>query len=52
MDRDLNPAINIRRQALALQSAERKALAGASAPVKPASMKQKKPDLDRNVQTA
>jgi putative transposase len=52
MDRDLNAAINIRRQALALQSAERKALAGASAPVKPASMKQKKPDLDRNVQTA
>jgi putative transposase len=52
MDRDLNAAVNIRRQALALQSVERKALAGASAPVKLASVKQKKHDLDRNVQTA
>ncbi len=41
MDRDLNAAINIRRQALALQSVERKALADASASVQPASMKQK-----------
>jgi putative transposase len=52
MDRDLNAAVNIRRQALALQSVERKALAGASAPVKLASVKQKKHDLDRNVRTA
>jgi len=52
MDRDLNAAINIRREALALQSVERKALAGASASVKPASMKQKKIALHRNVQTS
>jgi putative transposase len=50
MDRDLNAAINIRRQALALQSVERKALAGASAPVKLASVKQKKHDLRRFAQ--
>ena len=52
MNRDLNAAINIRRQALALQSVERKALAGASASVKPVSVKQKKRDVHRNVQTA
>ena len=51
MDRDLNAAINIRRQALAQQSVERKALAGASATVKPASVKQKKSGLHSNVQT-
>jgi hypothetical protein len=39
-------------EALALQSVERKPLAGASAPVKLASVKQKKHDLDRNVRTA
>ncbi|CAB3774512.1 transposase [Paraburkholderia humisilvae] len=37
MDRDPNATINIRRQALAQQSAERKVLADASATVKPAS---------------
>ncbi|MFP3644449.1 RNA-guided endonuclease InsQ/TnpB family protein, partial [Paraburkholderia sp. SIMBA_054] len=52
MNHDLNAAINIRRQALALQSVERKALAGASASVKPVSVKQKKRDVHRNVQTA
>ncbi|MFL9932410.1 RNA-guided endonuclease TnpB family protein [Paraburkholderia sp. RL18-103-BIB-C] len=52
MDRDLNAAINIRRQALAQQSVERKALADASATVKPASVKQKKSALHRNVQAA
>jgi putative transposase len=51
MDRDLNAAINIRRQALAQQSVERKALAGASVTVKPASGKQKKSRLHSNVQT-
>jgi putative transposase len=40
MDRDLNAAINIRRQALALQPVERKALANASALAKPSSLKQ------------
>jgi putative transposase len=51
MDRDLNAAINIRRQSLAQQSVERKALAVASATVKPASVKQKKSGLRSNVQT-
>ncbi|MEO7160648.1 MAG: zinc ribbon domain-containing protein [Polaromonas sp.] len=41
LERDLNAALNMRRQALALQSVERTALAGVSAPVKPASAKQK-----------
>lgn len=40
MDRDLNAAINIMRHALPCQPVERKALAGASVPVKPASVKQ------------
>jgi putative transposase len=50
MDRDLNAAINIMRQALPSQPVERKALAGASAPVKPASTKQEITDLSRNAQ--
>lgn len=41
MDRDLNAAINIRRQALACQSVESEALASAQAAVKPCSAKQK-----------
>ncbi len=40
MDRDLNAALNIRRQALALQPVESEALADASASVKPHSAKQ------------
>ena len=48
MDRDLNAAINIMRQALPCQPVERKALAGASVPVKPASAKQEVIDWCRN----
>jgi putative transposase len=52
MDRDFNAAINIRRQALALQSVERKALADASATVKLASAKQKTTCLHAKKQTS
>lgn len=49
MDRDYNAAINIMRQALPRQPVERAALAGASALVKPASMKQEVIGLCKNV---
>lgn len=48
MDRDLNAAINIMRQALPCQPVERKALAPASVVVKPASAKQEVIGLCRN----
>lgn len=52
IDRDLNAALNLRRQALAQQSAESKALADGFCPsVKPDSMKQKTVDLVSDDQT-
>lgn len=48
MDRDLNAAINIMRQALPCKPVERKALTGTSVAVKPASEKQEVIGLCRN----
>lgn len=51
MDRDLNAAMNIRRQALALLPVEEKALAVAQATTKPVPLKQEIAGLHSNVQT-